>query len=197
LTNLLLSTFYRFFPSSKPSLAPQASPAQVALANSTAQRHFRYARITLVVSYLAYSILDVYSSQTSAKNQNFYRLVGLSREVVESELGPASVKAQWRRLARVYHPDKVGKGGEARFVELRRGVEVLENDEKRWAYERFGPTILEWGNKLVSNREYLVKGVTNAAAFWIFAFVSIVGISFFRKDERRNNFVSFSLSSPP
>lgn len=194
-TNLLLSTFYRFSPGSRPTLPPHASPHQVASANSTAQRHFRRARITLVVSYLAYSILNVYWSQISGVNQNYYSLLGLSRQVVETE-GASSVKSQWRKLARIYHPDKVGKGGEARFVELRRGVDILENDGKRWAYERFGPSIMEWG-KLGTNREFLVKGATNAAAFWVFAFLSIVGISFFRKDERRNNFVRERPPSSP
>jgi len=191
-TNLLLSTFYRFSPSSRPTLPPNASPPQVASANSVAQQHFRRARITLVVSYLAYSVLSVYWSQATGINQNYYSLLGLSRQVVEVE-GPSSVKSQWRRLARIYHPDKVGKGGEQRFVELRRGVDILENEGKRWAYERFGPGIGDWG-KLVTNREFLVKGATNAGAFWVFAFGSIALFSFFRKDERRNNFVS-SLSS--
>ncbi|GAA5908204.1 uncharacterized protein JCM6883_004306 [Sporobolomyces salmoneus] len=190
-TNLLLSSFYRISPSSRPTLPPNASPPQVASANSAAQRHFRRARITLVLSYLAYSILTVYWSQSSGVNQNYYSLLGLSRQVVDSE-GSSAVKSQWRRLARIYHPDKVGKGGEQRFVELRKGVEILENENKRWAYERFGPTINEWG-KLVSNREFLVKGATNAGAFWVFAFLSIAGISFFRKDERRNNFWRYLL----
>ncbi|GAA5949627.1 hypothetical protein JCM3765_002730 [Sporobolomyces pararoseus] len=185
-TNLLLSTFYRFSPSSRPTLPPHATPPQVASANSTAQRHFRRARITLVLSYLAYSILNVYWSQSSGVNQNYYSLLGLSRQVVESD-GPSAVKSHWRKLARLYHPDKVGKGGEERFVELRRGIDILENDNKRWAYERFGPSILEWG-KLVTSREFLVKGATNSGAFWVFAFLSIAAISFFRKDERRNNF---------
>ncbi|GAA5988562.1 hypothetical protein JCM5350_004454 [Sporobolomyces pararoseus] len=190
-TNLLLSTFYRFSPSSRPTLPPNATPPQVAHANSTAQRHFRRARITLVLAYLAYSISNVYWSQNSGVNQNYYSLLGISRQVVETD-GSSAVKSHWRKLARIYHPDKVGKGGEQRFVELRRGIDILENDNKRWAYERFGPSILEWG-KLVTSREFLVKGATNSGAFWVFAFLSIAAISFFRKDERRNNFWRYLL----
>ncbi|GAA5922530.1 J domain-containing protein [Sporobolomyces koalae] len=185
-TNLLLSTFYRVSPASRPTLPPNASPTQVSKANSTAQRHFRYARIALVSAYLTYSVFSVYQSQSSGGHQNYYTLLGLSRDTVELE-GTAAVKSQWRRLARIFHPDKVGKQGEALFVELRRGVEILENDGKRWAYERFGPGIADW-DKLVTNREFLVKGATNAGAFWVFALLSIAGIGFFRKDERRNNF---------
>ncbi|GAA6058729.1 hypothetical protein JCM10212_003417 [Sporobolomyces blumeae] len=185
-TNLLLSTFYRFNPSSRPTLPSNASASQVADATGASQRHHRRARIALVIGYLAYSVLSVYWAQSSGFAQNYYSLLGISRDVVERD-GPSAVKSHWRRLARVYHPDKVGKSGEARFVELRRGVDILEHDGRRWAYERFGPGVTEWG-KLVTNREFLVKGATNSAAFWVFAFTSILAISFFRRSERRNNF---------
>ncbi|GAA5870172.1 hypothetical protein JCM1840_001582 [Sporobolomyces johnsonii] len=185
-TSVLLGAFYRLSPSSRPTLPANASPPQLASANATAQKHFRRARITLVAGYLAYSILSVYWAQGGGVSRNYYALLGISREVVERDGAPA-VKSHWRKLARVYHPDKVGKQGEQRFVELRKGVEVLENEGRRWAYERFGPGVTEWG-KLVSNREFLVKGATQAAAFWLFAFLSIAVVTFFRKDERRNNF---------
>lgn len=185
-TNLLLTCFYRLSPSSRPALPANASSSQVASANTTAQLHFRRARITLVLAYLLYSILNVYWSQSSQINQNYYSLLGISRQVVETD-GSAAIKSQWRRLARIYHPDKVGKTGEQRFVELRKGVDILENDNKRWAYERFGPSVGEWG-KLVTHREFLAKGAMNAGVFWLFALVSIAAIGLFRKDERRNNF---------
>ncbi|GAA5944008.1 hypothetical protein JCM1841_005390 [Sporobolomyces salmonicolor] len=185
-TSILLGAFYRLAPSSRPTLPANTSPSQLASANAVAQKHFRRARIALVAGYLAYSVLSVYWAQGSGVSQNYYALLGISREVVERD-GASAVKSHWRKLARVYHPDKVGKQGEQRFVELRKGVEVLENEGRRWAYERFGPGVTEWG-KLVTNREFLVKGATQAAAFWLFVFLSIAVVTFFRKDERRNNF---------
>ncbi|GAA6047854.1 hypothetical protein JCM3770_004675 [Rhodotorula araucariae] len=186
LANTLLTVFYRLSPSARPSVPPRASPADLAGANAAAQAHHRRARILLVTAYLVYSVLSVYFSQSRGAEQNYYALLGLARDVVEREGAPA-VKSHWRRLARVYHPDKVGKDGEAFFVLLRRGVEVLENDGRRWAYERFGPGVTDWG-KLVTPREFLVKGAVNAAVWWAFAGGSIAVFSFFRKSERRNNF---------
>ncbi|BGP44912.1 hypothetical protein JCM10450v2_000727 [Rhodotorula kratochvilovae] len=186
LANTLLTLFYRLSPSSRPSVPPRASPGALARANAAAQSHHRRARVLLVAAYLAYSILAVYVAQARGAERNYYALLGLARDVVEREGAPA-VKSHWRRLARVYHPDKVGKDGEAFFVLLRRGVEVLENDGRRWAYERFGPGVTDWG-KLVTPREFLVKGAVNAAVWWAFAGGSIAAFSFFRKSERRYNF---------
>ncbi|KAJ8296932.1 Chaperone protein DnaJ [Rhodotorula toruloides] len=187
LTSAILTLFYRVFPSSRPTVPPRAAPQHVAAANARAQRHYRRVRITLIAAYLAYSVLSIYWSQARGAEQNYYALLDLSRDLVDRD-GAGVVKSHWRRLARVYHPDKVGKEGEAFFVLLRRGVEVLEDENKRWAYERFGPGVQEWGDKLVTKREFLAKGALYAGIFWAFAFGSIAVFTFFRKSERKYNF---------
>ncbi|BGP21644.1 chaperone DnaJ [Rhodotorula toruloides] len=187
LTSALLTVFYRLFPSSRPTVQPRAAPQHVVAANARAQRHYRRVRITLIAAYLAYSVLSIYWSQSRGAEQNYYALLGLSRDLVDRE-GASVVKSQWRRLARVYHPDKVGKEGEAFFVLLRRGVEILEDENKRWAYERFGSGVHEWGDKFVTKREFLANGSLYAGIFWAFAFGSIAVFTFFRKSERRYNF---------
>jgi preprotein translocase subunit Sec63 len=195
LTSAVLAVFYRLFPSSRPTVPPRAAPHHVAAANAHAQRHYRRVRITLIAAYLAYSVLSIYWSQSRGAEQNYYALLDLSRDLVDRD-GASVVKSHWRRLARVYHPDKVGKEGEAFFVLLRKGVEILEDENKRWAYERFGPAVHEWGGKLVTKREFLAKGALYAGIFWAFAFGSIAGFTFFRKSERRYNFVrAFSVSA--
>ncbi|GAA6035158.1 hypothetical protein JCM8097_006394 [Rhodosporidiobolus ruineniae] len=187
-TNLALSTFYRLSPSSRPVLPPHASPPQIAAANRRAQSHHRRARIALLAAYLLYSILSVYWAQSRGPSANYYALLGLPRDIVEAD-GGAAVKKHWKRLARVYHPDKVGKQGEALFVELKKGVDVLQDENKRWAYERFGPSVTSWGGgKLVTNREYLNQGALHSLIFWGSAALSIFAFTFFRKSERRYNF---------
>lgn len=189
LTSALVSLFYRVSPSARPTIPPNASPQHLALAQARSQNHHRRARIVLVFGYLAYSVLSVYYAQSTALEQNYYSLLGLSRATVEQ--GPSgTVKSHWRRLARRYHPDKVGKAGEAYFVRLRTGVETLDNDSKRWAYERFGPEVHDWGAKLVTPREYLQTGALRSGVWWAFALGSIIVFSFFRENERKYNFVS-------
>ncbi|GAA5897450.1 hypothetical protein JCM8208_003275 [Rhodotorula glutinis] len=186
LANTLLALFYRLLPSTRPAVPARASPADLAAAQERSQAHHRRARVLLVAAYLAYSVLSVYVAQQRGAEQNYYALLGIDRSVVEAEGAPA-VKSHWRRLARVYHPDKVGKDGEGFFVLLRQGVEVLEHDGRRWAYERFGPGVTEWG-KLVTPREFLVKGAVHSAVWWAMAAGSLAVFSFFRKSERRFNF---------
>jgi molecular chaperone DnaJ len=58
---------------------------------------------------------------------------------VERSTNKADIKKAYLRLARKYHPD-VNKesGAEARFKEVKEAYEVLSDDEKRAAYDRYG-----------------------------------------------------------
>lgn len=58
---------------------------------------------------------------------------------VERTTGKAEIKKAYLRLARKYHPD-VNKetGAEGRFKEIKEAYEVLSDDDKRAAYDRYG-----------------------------------------------------------
>lgn len=69
-----------------------------------------------------------------AAKRDYYEVLGVSRAVTKEEL-----KKQYRSLARQYHPDVNGEpdAGE-RFKEISEAYEVLSDDDKRAAYDRFG-----------------------------------------------------------
>ncbi|MBP6016748.1 MAG: molecular chaperone DnaJ [Candidatus Promineofilum sp.] len=69
----------------------------------------------------------------SAK-RDYYEILGISRGATKEEL-----KKQYRSLARQYHPDVSAESdaGE-RFKEISEAYEVLSDDDKRAAYDRFG-----------------------------------------------------------
>jgi curved DNA-binding protein len=66
--------------------------------------------------------------------KDYYKIMGLSREANQDE-----IKRAYRKLARKYHPDvSKEKDAEAKFKELGEAYEVLQDPQKRAAYDRLG-----------------------------------------------------------
>ncbi len=75
--------------------------------------------------------------------QDFYELLGVQRAASAEEL-----KKAYRKLAMQHHPDRNpgDKASEHKFKELSEAYEVLKDDQKRAAYDRFGHAAFENGS---------------------------------------------------
>ena len=67
--------------------------------------------------------------------QNLYAILGVARDADE-----ATLKSAYRKLARMYHPDKNpgDKAAEERFKEVNEAYAVLSDADRRAQYDRFG-----------------------------------------------------------
>jgi len=76
--------------------------------------------------------------------QDYYELLGVARDASADDL-----KKAYRKLAMKWHPDKNpgDKDAEHKFKEISEAYEVLKDDQKRSAYDRFGHAAFENGGR--------------------------------------------------
>jgi molecular chaperone DnaJ len=72
--------------------------------------------------------------------QDYYALLEVPRDASADDL-----KKSYRKLAMKYHPDRNpgDKAAEARFKDISEAYEILKDDQKRAAYDRFGHAAFE------------------------------------------------------
>ena len=75
------------------------------------------------------------SSNTKVSKEDYYEILGVSREVSEQEL-----KSAYRKQALKYHPDRNpgDHAAEEKFKQASEAYQVLSDADKRAAYDRYG-----------------------------------------------------------
>src|SRR3954449_3206944 len=82
------------------------------------------------------------STDTPTMKRDYYETLGVTRSASEAEM-----KASYRKLAMKWHPDRNpgDKDCEAHFKEINEAYDVLKDEQKRAAYDRFGHAAFEQG----------------------------------------------------
>ena len=76
--------------------------------------------------------------------QDYYATLGVARDA-----GTEDLKKAYRKLAMQYHPDRNpgDKQAESRFKEVNEAYDILKDDQKRAAYDRYGHAAFEQGGQ--------------------------------------------------
>lgn len=120
------------------------------------ERDRRRIFIFVIVSYLLYTLYESFHQVQVAGD--YYQMLGVSPFADER-----TIKSRFRKVAAQFHPDKVGldNGAEAQFIFLRRAQETLADPVKRFAYDRFGPDMMSWGD-LKTMRDYVTTSLSKS-----------------------------------
>ncbi|KAK4168833.1 hypothetical protein QBC43DRAFT_252095 [Cladorrhinum sp. PSN259] len=131
--------------------------------------HRRRIHILVVTIYLLYTIYEAdYEIQRAG---SFYSDLGVPITASERE-----IKSRFRRLAALYHPDKVSgseqEQANAFFVHLKSAQEVLISPAKRFAYDRFGPEIASW-DKCITIKDFIIRGSQSLVPYYGLAAIAM------------------------
>ncbi|KAK4687998.1 hypothetical protein P7C73_g2105, partial [Tremellales sp. Uapishka_1] len=155
LTHFLLPHLSATLPQLLPP-SPKGSP--------TYQRNFKLVFTAVISLWLAYSFVSNGNDELS-----WYDVLGVARDADDDGLRKA-----FRTLSRTHHPDRAGSSSEERFIRLRQAYEALSDPVKRYAYDRFGPDILQWrfsnGNSdkvTATVRDYIWTGLMQSSGFYV------------------------------
>lgn len=137
-------------------------------------QHNRRIRILVLCLYLVYTLTQaLYDIRLAG---DFYSTLGTTPWSTEKE-----VRSRFRRLAAKYHPDKLHENGKSFpgadeiFVQFKLAHDTILDPAKRFAYDRFGPSIVQVHQPgLKTMRDYVYAGLRSKIPEYMMSAVMLV-----------------------
>ncbi|KAK8229209.1 hypothetical protein HDK90DRAFT_350309 [Phyllosticta capitalensis] len=122
-------------------------------------KHRKIIHSGVILTYLLYTIYE--SDWELQRASDFYQALGVPVDASER-----TIQSRFRRLTVLHHPDKVTSAkarpaAEAYYVYLKLARDTLVDPAKRFAYDRFGPDMLEWKH-CVTIKDFIFHGAQRA-----------------------------------
>ncbi|KAI9777527.1 MAG: hypothetical protein M1839_008821 [Geoglossum umbratile] len=137
------------------------------------ETHRRRIQIAVISVYLAFTIFE--ADWNLRRQGDFYQSLGVLHDVDDKTL-----KSKFRRLATLFHPDKITSEmrdtADRHFVHLKLASETLLTPVKRFAYDRFGPDMLEW-RQCASHQDYILHGFQRLAPYYFGGFIFMLTLA--------------------
>ena len=135
--------------------------------------HRRRIHMLVVGAYLLYTLYE--ADHDLRRASDFYHDLGVPLAATERE-----IKSRFRRLAALHHPDKTGPdGGDggAYFIHLKTAADTLTDPARRFAYERFGPDVIDWKH-CTTVRDFVLRGTQQLVPYYgaAAAFMYVLGL---------------------
>ncbi|KAI9043533.1 J domain-containing protein [Aspergillus affinis] len=138
-------------------------------------RHRRRIFVLVVTGYLLYTLYEAFHRVQVAGD--FYKALGVSPLADDR-----TIKSRFRRLAAQHHPDKITQGeglpADNYFVYLKLAQDTLLDPARRFAYDRFGPDILGWGDRNKTMQDFLMTGLQRSLLPYVGGFITIIFLNF-------------------
>jgi preprotein translocase subunit Sec63 len=164
--------------------------------------------ICVIATYLLYTIYEV--DWDMQRKGDFYADLGLNFDAEDR-----AIQSRFRRLYEYahcccnaaansngrtlhVHPDKLKDPtpeelarAQAYYIHLKNARDTLVDSTKRFAYERFGPDMLEW-KKCVTKLDFVKHGLQQLVPYYIITFCTLIVAGFlgYAEDARYVRFHS-------
>ncbi|KAI9658249.1 MAG: hypothetical protein M1821_002382 [Bathelium mastoideum] len=138
--------------------------------------HRRRIQMLVIVLYLLFTIFE--ADWQLRREGDFYTTLGVLPNVDER-----TIQSRFRKLTLIHHPDKATtaeaqSAAESYFVALKLARDTLTDPAKRFAYDRFGPEMVEWRH-CTTIQDYVFAGLKRMVPYYISVGLGMLLLGFF------------------